>query len=95
MRKIANFRKVRCKETRDRFLGIYDIVLLFVADMVDGTSFYTTKNGTEIFGTDEKIDYQTDIANVFDFTSIEVPGGVKDETEFQEIVEREAEIGDE
>lgn len=92
MRKIVQFRKVRCRETRDRFLGFYDNIQLYVADMVDGTSFYTTKGGTEIFGTDMKIDSQTDIADIFDFQTIYVDGGVQNEEEFQEIVEREAEI---
>lgn len=92
MRKIVQFRKVRCRETRDRFLGFYDNIQLYVADMVDGTSFYTTKDGTEIFGTDEKIGPQTDIADIFDFQTIHVDGGVGNEEEFQEIVEREAVI---
>jgi len=92
MRKIVQFRKVRCKETRDRVLGFYDHILLYVADMADGTSFYTTKGGTEIFGTDMEIDSQTDIADIFDFQTIHVDGGVRNEEEFQEIVEREGEI---
>ena len=83
---------MRCKETRDRVLGFYDRILLYVADMADGTSFYTTKGGTEIFGTDMEIDSQTDIADIFDFQTIHVDGGVRNEEEFQEIVEREGEI---
>ena len=92
MKKIKEIRKVTCKETRDRFMPIYEGVGLWVADMADGTCFYTSKGGTGILGTDTKIDGWTDIANIFDFQTIDVPGGVQSEEQFREIVEREAVI---
>ncbi len=90
MRKIANNRNVTCRETQDRFTQTYEWVGLWVADMVDGTTFYTSKGGTVIFGTAEKIDSHTDIADVFDFQTIDVPGGVHSEDDFLKIVEKEA-----
>lgn len=90
MRKIACNRTVTCKETRDRFMPLFEWVKLWVADMVDGSTFYTSDGGTVIFGTAEKIDGQTDIADVFDFQTIDVPGGVHSEEDFLKIVERDA-----
>ena len=90
MNKIKEFRKVRCKETWSRYPREFDFVELFVAEMVDGTRFYTTKGGTQVFGTTSKLDDQTDIANVFDFQTIDVPGGVHSEEDFLKIVERDA-----
>lgn len=90
MNKINEFRKVRCKETWSRYPREFDFVELFVAEMVDGTRFYTTKGGTQVFGTTSKLDGQTDISDVHDFQTIDVPGGVRSEEEFRKIVEAEA-----
>ena len=90
MNKIKLVRKVTCKETRDRFSKEFDFVGLMVAEMVDGTRFYTQKGGTCILGTSENIDGFTDISDVHDFQTIDVPGGVQSEEDFIKIVERDA-----
>lgn len=88
--KILNIKKLNCKETWSRYPKQFDFVSLFVAEMVDGTTFYTTKGGTEVFGTSEKLDSNSDISNVHDFQTINVPGGVQDEEHFRKIVESDA-----
>jgi heptaprenylglyceryl phosphate synthase len=92
MSKIRSIRKVRCKETWSRYPKEIEFVQLFVAEMIDGTRFYTTKGGTQIFGTEEELNGETDISNVHDFQTISVAGGVKDEEQFRKIVESEAVI---
>ncbi len=90
MKKIKEIRKVSCRDTWSRYPKQFDIVQVLVADMIDGSRFYTTKDGTEIFGTSQNIDGNTDISDIHDFQSISVPGGVQNEEHFSRIVEKEA-----
>ena len=92
MKKVSEVRRQTCRETRDRSSGEFEFVKLWVAEMADGSRFYTSKGGTVIFGTVEKIDDSTDIADIFDFQTIEVPGSVENEDQFREIVEKLAVI---
>lgn len=94
MNKIKEIRKVRCAETWSRYWPREEMVNLFVAEMRDGTRFYTTVGGTHIFGTDEEITSKTDISNIHDFQTIVVPGGVSTEEEFINAVEKDAVVDD-
>lgn len=90
--KIKEIRELNCKETWSRWPEQFDFVHLFIAEMIDGTRFYTAKGGTEVFGTEADIDGYTDIADIHDFQSISVPGGVNNVEQFRKIVESEAVI---
>lgn len=94
MNKIKSTRKVRCFETWSRVWPREDKVDLFVAEMRDGTRFYTSVCGTHIFGTTEEIDNRTDISNIHDFQTIIVPGGVNTEEQFINAVEKDAVVDD-
>ena len=59
----------------------------FVADMEDGSHFYTSVGGSTIYGTEDDIDSGTDIIELHDFYSYDVSGFIWDESAFCIIVE--------
>ncbi len=87
MNKIKEVRKVSCYETTDYNARRRDFVTLFVADMEDGSHFYTSVGGSTIYGTEDDIDSGTDIIELHDFYSYDVSGFIWDESAFCIIVE--------
>ena len=88
MNKIREVRRVSCYETTDYNERRRDFVTLFVADMEDGSHFYTSVGGYAIFVTEESIDSSTDIIELHDIESYVIEGSVWDEPGFIDIVER-------
>ena len=92
MKKIKMVRNVSCFETIDYINEKQEKVKLWVADMIDGSHYYTSVGGNTIFGTDEEITPQTDIIDLHDFKIISVLKPIKTERVFIAIVEEKAYI---
>ena len=88
MKHIEKVRRVNCYETTDYRERRRMCVQLFVADMDDGSHYYTSVGGYAIFVTEENIDSSTDIIELHDVESHLIEGSVWDEPEFIEVVER-------
>ena len=87
MNKIREVRRVSCYETTDYNERRRDFVTLFVADMEDGSHFYTSVGGSTVYGTEDDIDSSTDIIDLHDFYTYDVDGFLWDESAFCIIVE--------
>ena len=92
MDKIKEIRRVKCYETTDYVHDKKDFVELFVAELRDGTRYYTSVGGTVVFGTDETIDSSTDIIYLHDFHRIDTEKQLWDEKDFRNIIEEKAYI---
>lgn len=92
MNKIKEVRKVSCYETTDYNERRKTSVQLFVADMENGSHYYTSVGGYAIFVTEESIDSSTDIIELHDIESYVIEGSVWDEPGFIDIVERLANL---
>ena len=92
MDKIKEIRRVKCYETTDYVHDKKDFVELFVAELRDGTRYYTSIGGMVVIGTDEPIDSGTDIIDLHDFHNIVTGELIWDEEDFRHVVEEKAYI---
>lgn len=85
---IVKVRKIFFSETTDWCRGIVKDAKekLFVAEISDGTNYYTSVGGTDIYGTFEKLESGVNISNLHDFTNKHFDFFINDEETFRKCV---------